>query len=279
MLSFPPTLYPALAPLPVPFANHLLMKEYKRHPRNFKPTDEELFARVLARIARARYTVHDRLDALVRADRRNSLERGSRRGFPTIDFLLDELAIHVPPHHQPLRYSRQTVELWKNRGLIRRSEGELMDIQCMAALLVARIADPELQRRWLPLSMDAEEACWWCYGKTSPQSPIRALPIDYTWHNPAAVLWTPWRGAAWESDAWQAYGKRYLFRWSGAPSLAALRTWNTDIPERIEALGGDALMRKETVQSVLLEEARSSILALIAPEQQGDAYEHQRIYV
>jgi hypothetical protein len=261
-IVFPSHLYPALAPLPAPMANHLLLleeRQYRRRPSK-RPASQEMAKAVLERIDRARTLVYEYLRPFVAADRKRQ-QRGESRAFPNPEWLLETLAQYTP---QPVRNSEATLDFWQKKGLLRREKTRgLLEITSVAALLIARLAEGNLQRSWLPSFLETTEPYWWWYGRVSPNAPIQAIPAPIPSTLPASlVVWTPWRGAIWENH-WQSIEAEYLYRWAAAPTVQDLLVWEEDAPRKILAAQDDSLFGRPSVQAVLLQEASNDVLTRI----------------
>lgn len=262
-LVFPPTLYPALAPLAVPMANHLLLLEERKYQRRLskRPEDAVMIQTVLERISRSRTLVYEYMNPFVAADKRRQ-ERGTSRTFPNPEWLLETLSQYTPG---PVRNSEATLDYWQKKGLLRRERTRgLLEVTSIAALLVARLAQGTLQRNWLPSSLEDTEPYWWCYGRVSPDAPIQAIPVPLPPALPPAMaLCTPWRGAIWENH-WRIIGDEYLYRWADSPSAQDLLVWQEDLPRKIEAAQQDTLFGRPAVQLALIQEVRGDVLFDIA---------------
>lgn len=263
-IVFPSHLYPAFAPLPVPMANHLLLlqeRQYRRRP-SLRPTSEEMMQTVLENIRRARTLVYDYLRPFVMADKKRQ-QRGESRTFPQAEWLLETLAQYTPG---VVRNSVETLDFWQKKGLLRREKTRgLLEMTSVAALLIARLAEGRLQRNWLPSLLEAEEPHWWCYGRSSPDAPLQAIPIPISSSCPTSLLvWTLWQGALWEEEGWQIIvGGDGLYRWAGSPSVADLLAWDEELPTKILASQHDPLFGRPLVQKVLLQEARYDVLTRV----------------
>jgi len=259
---FPHDLYPAFAPLPAPMADHLLLLEVRqyRHRPSKRPASQEMVKAVLERISRARPLVYEYLRPFVAADKKRQ-QRGESRSFPNPEWLLETLAQYTP---QPVRNSEATLDFWQKKGLLRREKTRgLLDITSVAALLIARLAEENLQRSWLPSFLEATEPYWWWYGRASPHASIQAIPVPFAPGLPGSlVVWTPWQGAMWENH-WQSIEGDYLYRWAAAPTVQDLLVWVEDVPRKILAVQDDALFGRPPVQAVLLQEARNDVLTHI----------------
>ncbi len=263
-IVFPSQLYPAFAPLPVPIANHLLLlqeRQYRRRP-SMRPASEEMIQTVLDNICQARTLVYEYLRPFVMADKKRQ-QRGEGRAFPHVEWLLETLAQYSPGL---VRNSTETLDFWQKKGLLRREKTRgLLEITSVAALLIARLAEGKLQRNWLPSLLEADEPHWWCYGRTSPDAPLQAIPVPIAPSFPSStIVWTPWQGAIWEEDQWQIIvGGDYLYRWTSSPSVTDMLIWDEEVPGKILACQHDPLFGRPTVQRVLLQEAEYDVLTRI----------------
>lgn len=282
-LHFPLRLYPAMAPLPVPMADHLLLQEerhYRRCPSR-RPEPPEMIRTVLDRIRRARKDVFEYMHPFVQADQRRA-QRGGSRSFPDPEWLLDALAQYSPSGQGG--NAEATLDLWQKRGLLRREKTRgLLESTSVAALLITRLAEENRQRNWLPTSLEDGEPHWWCYGLVSPEEQAQAVPVPLTSSLPSSmVLWTPWAGALWEDqwpsraapgewgevtgaakeEQWRSFGGEYLYRWAGEPTLQDLLVWD-DLPHEILAVQNSPLFGRPAVQAVLKQEASNEVLERI----------------
>jgi hypothetical protein len=264
---FPPTLYPAIAPLSAPMANHLLLQEERQNRQrpSRRPPPEMMVEAVLERIRRVRPVVFDYLHPFVIADTIRQRE-GKSRAFPRSDFLRETLAQYSPGQGE---ISEATLDYWQRRGLLRREQPRgLLDITSVAALLIARLVEGNRQRNWLPSEHKETEPFWWCFGRVAPDAPIQAIPVPIPAAFPASlVVWTPWRGVMWE-DGWQGMSRRgeYFYWWARPPSAQDLLVWDEEISRKLLAVQHDPLFGRPSVQTVLLQEAMHDVLAYIVQE-------------
>lgn len=264
-LTIPGSLYPAFAPLPIPIAEHLVLEEYRRYrrvPAAKQPRPEQLWARVSERVSKARQVVYEYMEPFVTVERK-CRQQGLAGMLLSSDWLLDALAIYTP---QSKRNAEVTLSYWQQRGLLRRDKPRGgFDLTSIAALLVARIAEEEHQRNWLPSQLAEEEPVFWCYSQARPDAAVQTLPIPLPPALPVTtVLWTPWLGAAWLSDDWSLIGKQ-AYRWAGPLStLEELQVWDSDLATTIKTLQANALTSQEAVQATLIQEAGRISLERVA---------------
>lgn len=270
-LDLPPELYPAFAPLPLPLAQHLILQEYRRYRRvvpSRQPTPRQIWAQVWERVSKARLVVYDYLHPFVVVEQRRS-HQDLPRLFPSSAWLLDALATYTP---EGKRNAEPTVDFWQQRGLLRREKPRgMFSLQSVAALLVARIAEEEHQRNWLPSALPPEEPDWWCYSQRGPTAPILPMPIPLPpTLTGTTVLWTPWLGAAWLSDAWKIVGSLAL-RWTGdLASAHDLEGWDHELATTILTSQAHLLTGQQRIQAALVQEASRLVLERVAQH----AYTH-----
>ncbi len=264
-LALPYSLYPAFAPLPIPIAEHLVVQEYRsyrRVPTAKRPRPEQLWARVSERVSKARQLAYEYLEPFVTVERKRR-QQGLEGSLLSSDWLLDTLASYTP---QGKRNAEVTLAYWQQRGLLRRDKPRGgFDLTSIAALLVARIAEEEHQRHWLPSVLAEEEPFFWCYSQARPDAGVEPLPIPLPPALPVTtVLWTPWLGAVWLSEEWslireQAYG------WVGPLSTPEeLQVWDGDLATTIKTLRANTLTNQEAVQAILIRQAGHMILERVA---------------
>jgi hypothetical protein len=268
-LALPYSLYPAFAPLPIPVAEHLVLEEYRRYSRVIpakRPQPEQIWASVGGRVSKARRVAYEYLKPFVTVDRKRR-EQGLAGTFPSSEWLLDALATYTP---RGKRNAEPTLAYWQQRGLLRRDKprGEF-DLTSVAALLVARIAEEEHQRNWLPSELAEEEPAYWCYSQAGPDALVQPLPIPLPPSLPAAtMLWTPWLGAAWIRDEWIIIDQ-LAYRWAGVLSNGEeLQVWDDDLVTILKTLKTNDLISQERVQAILVQEASRVILQRVAHRHQ-----------
>jgi hypothetical protein len=268
-IKIPERLYPAFAPLPAPFAQHLVTQEYRRQRRIAtrkrpippEPPAEVFWQTVLARVQRARAIVFEIMHPFVQADARNR-RRGRDLSFPDSEWLLDMLANYTPAEEEPKELTTLSLGHWRKRGLLTR-EWELgpFDQTSVAAFLTARIAEEVYENKWLPTDLAEDEPRWWCYGQADPRSEIISVPVPLPDNLPSSMLlWTPWHGAVWRSDAWRIIGS-VACRWSPAPSSEeAIAAWDEVMVRQIHEALQHIPFGKQAVRDILLSEARKILL-------------------
>lgn len=268
-ILIPERLYPAFAPLPVPFAQHLVVQEYRRQRRSatrkrpipVEPPAEFFWQAVLARVQRARSIVFDLMHPFVLADaRRRHRTRDVR--FPDPEWLLDVLANYTPAEYEPREFTVDSLKNWAKRGLLTRErEYGPFDQTSAASFLVARIAEEVYENKWLPSEMSPDEPRFWCYGQSSPRTEIIPVPIPRPDDLPSSmILWTPWQGAFWLNEEWHLTGA-VACRWSPVcPSEESLAVWDQEIVTEIQQALQHIPFGKEAVRAILLKEGRKILL-------------------
>ena len=202
---------PRFAPLPIPTVLHLLKQQHK-HLKKMggasSPEELDHMAWVLLekKVREKRESIYAYLDPLVR-----SSQVGSKTELSTT-WIRRVLTAYTPgKKNVPV----QTLSLWRERNLLRYREWGRPDPDSAAALLLARMVDERI-RNWLPTTLE-DEAYWWCWRQDTPESsPVPCpvpLPNDLP---PTTLLWTPWRGAAWDPH-WMKVGNNLgAIRWARA---------------------------------------------------------------
>jgi hypothetical protein len=268
-IKIPTRLYPAFAPLPVPFAQHLVVQEYRRQrriatrkrPMPPEPLPEVFWQTVLARVQRARSIVFEVMHPFVQADAHNR-RRGRDLSFPDSEWLLDMLANYTPAGREPKEWTALNLKHWVKRGLLIR-EWELgpFDQTSVAAFLIARIAEEIYENKWLPSDMGATEPRWWCYGQSSPAAEIVSVPVPLPEVLPSSMLlWTTWHGAIWQSEEWRVIGSVACCWASVNSSEEAVAAWDKEIVAEIQKALQYIPFGKQAVHDILLAEARKILL-------------------
>ncbi|HEX2615783.1 MAG TPA: hypothetical protein VHL10_09845 [Nitrososphaera sp.] len=268
-IKIPERLYPAFAPLPVPFAQHLVIQEYRRCRRIAtrkysippEPLAEVFWQTVLTRVQRARSIVFEVMHPFVLADARNR-RRGRDLSFPDSEWLLDMLANYTPAEYEPREFTVDSLKSWAKRGLLTRErEYGPFDQTSAASFLVARIAEEVYENKWLPSELAPDEPRFWCYGQSSPDAEVISIPIPRPNDlPPSMILWTPWQGAVWLNEEWHLAGA-VACRWSPAqPSEEALAVWDESMVTQIQQALQHIPFGVQAVRDILLVEARKILL-------------------
>lgn len=264
-LTLPEHLYPVFAPLPVAFANHLVLLEHRLSGRKAvsrRLSSERLWKIVEERVCLARNLVYDYMSPFVLVEQ-HRIEQGLPRQFPEEAWLLNALATYSP---DGIRYSAATIELWQRKRLLRREKPRgMFALDSVAALLITRIVEGEHQRNWLPSEIPAGEPIWWCYeqsGVEVARQPV-AFPLPAT-HLEPMLLSTPWCGARWLSQRWHVFDKVAVCWSERITSLQQLEQWDAELAGEIAAWHSHPLLGSQATQTVLLQEASSLILERVA---------------
>lgn len=199
-------IYPLLAPLSVPIAEHLLKRFGSQ-----KLTPSATWDMLLDEIDRKREVAFRYMDPFVVTGEFSS------------GWMLNTLTVNSPDK-KPV--PPQTFSNWHSRGLIRYEQHGLPDRDSAAALFIARLIDLG-ERKWLPTKVQKEEPLWWCWRQDSPTHPVIPCPVPLpTSLQPATLLWTPWAGAAWHPE-WLSLGNGIgAIRFYGIQHGKQERRWN-----------------------------------------------------
>lgn len=215
-------LYPLVAPLSVPMAEHLLSR-YCRQQRVSVHQGREW---LLKRVAEKRSLVFRYMSAFVLNSQRRELIT-SKKTILTTKWLLEALRIH-DPLKRPV--TLQTLFDWKKRGLIHNDARGEPNSDSAAALLLARTIDVG-ERQWLPEEIAPDEPMWWCWQQTSPEqipSPC-PVPLPSALAN-ATILWTPWAGGNWQH--WKLIGRDIgSIRFAGTTKHRVHPMWDVTFQE------------------------------------------------
>jgi hypothetical protein len=244
--SIPPSLAPLFAPLPIPVADHLVLRLQRKQHLTAQAARELL----LKEVREKRPTVYFSMRPFVN----NTLGQ-----IPEVHlrfssgWLLRTLSLHSPGKKPLLP---QTLSHWHGRGLLRYREYGLPDYDSAAALLIARLID-QGERNFLPSKIGAEEPLWWCWRQDSPQAPVQPCPVPLPpGLLPSTLLWTPWAGASWDR-AWTAIGRELgAIRWARpekslwtlSPEEIAL--WDPELTSLVEKLPQEETFRQDLLQTL-----------------------------
>jgi hypothetical protein len=203
-LDLPEADHAAVAPLPIPLANHL----YRYFLRKSGASTSDSRSLLLQELTEARESIYLYLDGYVR---NLGMDVPYNRKFST-ELLRRFLAPYTPSKRE---IPPSTYNTWLERGLIRHTSKGQPTPDSGAALAIVRMLIKGT--KVFPDSLSSEEPPWWCYVQESPSSPIRQMPITCLYQLlPSALLWTPWAGASWD-PAWLLLGKCFgAIRFAGA---------------------------------------------------------------
>ncbi len=227
-----------LAPLTMSFAMHLstyLMRTLPRQSGRPRKDEIDITARTEMRLLEAM----DYLVGLVKEKRPEVYDLVAPAVLAeklTQKWLMQTLDKYMPG--DTIIYPQRLREWRRNQQLLSTPAGTL-DPQYVSCILLARQID---QRRsgWLPRPPVPES--YWCWRQDTPTSipypyePITQVDTQSDPQMPAVVrrtlpaadqayiLWTPWKGAAWDDPVWVLVDGGVI-RWVGLPSEDQLAAW------------------------------------------------------
>lgn len=257
-LDIPILMFPLYAPLSRPMVEHLILLEcqqYRRAVISSWPEREEIWQRVLERVARARTDVCEYMDIFVRDDIKRAQEEGAERSFPGDNWILDQLAAYAPTN---AKMTQKALEGWQARNILRREQARgLWRLDDVAALLIMRIVNVTHQKAWLPSEIPENEPRWWAFGKSAPDAPVEEVPIPLAGveNSTPLLLWTPRIGASWAGEWQRHYG--ISVRWSRHFKDAdEISVWHNEYAKEIRWIFG----RGSLVSSTELRLSQEGIL-------------------
>lgn len=201
----------AVAPLPIPLAEHLFGYWLDKH------TDDELDAQsqCLAEIAEKRQHVYLYMDSFVR-----NLEKASPHHLRFSTQWIRGVMGRYTPNKQEV--PAKTFNHWVSSGFIRNTKKGQPTPESAAALILLRMLIEG--KKLLPHSMSRDEPAWWCYAQADPQSAPYLVPIPDIQHlPPQTLLWTPWPGAAWD-PGWYLISDSVTGSYYGAIRFAGIQS-------------------------------------------------------
>jgi hypothetical protein len=145
------------------------------------------------------------------------------------EWLLKELAAYDPKQTMP----DSTFKNWQKRGIIRMEAWGKPQPSNAAAVLMIRMLDRQKEHIF-PDVLSAEEPDYWCYVKETPSSLLEVIPVSQlSLLPPAAIVWTAWAGATWESR-WHLIGEAEThigaIRFAGTKPVKDHQWWAIDLP-------------------------------------------------
>lgn len=202
------TAIPHLAPLPVPMMLHLAAHQTKGHRQESVALtlDDEL-----DQATRNFHSTWFQLEQVVQEKR--------ALAYTLLSGVVDTAQFSTSWVQATLASTNHavtipTISRWREHGLLRYEEWNRPAPDSVASLLIARMVDSR-ERGWLPPEIAQEEPYWWCWRQDGPEAPAVPCPIPLPEDlPPAALLWTPWAGAAW-NPAWLNVGSVGAIRWAG----------------------------------------------------------------
>lgn len=289
-LDIPRLMLPLCAPLSRPMVEHVVVLELQRYRRaalSKWPEREEVWQRVVERVARARADVCEYMDVFVADDIKRTQEEGHERQFPDDGWILEQLAAYAPAN---ARMTQKALEGWQARNILCREQVRgRWRLDDVAALLIMRIVNVTHQKGWLPSDIPEGEPRWWAFGKNAPDAPIEETPIpaQRIKDNPPLFLWTPRIGASWHGE-WQRLAGVSV-RWSRPFANAdELAVWHNEYAEEIRQVtlraakvssmefrlsAGGALTTRPAIQDMM----RTSVQQLLKQVERALLYEAEQI--
>jgi hypothetical protein len=188
--TFPNALYPEVAPLPVPLAQHLYHYWLQQHQHDVQD-EVDAQAQFLLEVQEKRNNVYFVMDGFVRNREHDTSPHRLRY---STQWLRETLGKYTPTA-QPI--PSKTFNHWVSMGLVRNTRKGQPYPDSGAALCILRMSIEGT--RLLPHAMPFDEPLWWCYAQDTLEAQPRMIPITEIPRLPAsAVCWTPWAGAAWD---------------------------------------------------------------------------------
>ena len=210
--TLPKELYAAVAPLPVPLAEHLFSYWLDKHAYN----ELDVQSQCLAEIAEKRQHVYLYMDSFVRNREKASSPRHLR--FSTL-WIRMTMGRYTPNKQE---IPAKTFNHWIGAGFIRNTKKGQPTPESAAALLLLRMLIEG--KKLLPHSMSRDEPAWWCYAQADPHSAPYQIPLSDIGHLlPQTLLWTPWPGAAWD-PAWYLVSDPAQGAYYGAIRFAGIQS-------------------------------------------------------
>jgi hypothetical protein len=221
-----PVLLPAFAPLNAPMIAHLVAHVLRCSPELLL-TDAQI----------ARSAVYNDIAPLV------------ANGSLTVGTFLSLLRASASPrrmhrrgHVYEVQSTKATIDCWRGKHLLRMQSRGRPHPQSVAAILIARRISQDRVIGWLPARLEEATPHWWCWRQDSPDAAPRPCPLPLPANlTDSTLLWTPWRGAAWEAD-WIDIGDGSA-RWSAPPSIIDLSVWDPQIGPACAVLGLSGIER------------------------------------
>jgi hypothetical protein len=185
-IVLPEAMYAEVAPLPVPMAQHLYSSFIKSSP---DPLNDSSY--FWEELQEKRRSVYAYMDSFVR-NRDGQLPHHLRY---TTQWLRENLG-HYTPGKQPI--PPKTFNHWVKNGFIRNTRKGQPTPDSGAAVYIMRMMVKGTKLLYDSLPTDV--APWVCFAQDAPGSQPCCVPINEIEQlsHPAALLWTPWAGAAWD---------------------------------------------------------------------------------
>lgn len=211
-VALPDDIYPELAPLPVPLAQHLY-----RYWTNKSSTqnEQENLATFLAEIHEKRQYIYMYMDSFVR----NEDDQSPHRLRYTTQWLRETLGPYTP-NKRPI--PSKTFDHWVAHNFVRNTRKGQPTPDSGAALCIVRMTIEGT--KIFPGSIPADTPPWECYAQDTPSGQRYRIPITHIERlSPTTLLWTPWPGAAWNPH-WKLLSNPLSGEYFGAIRFASAET-------------------------------------------------------
>jgi hypothetical protein len=220
MVNLDPVLLPAFAPLNAPMIAHLAVHVLRCSPNMFLADAQAARSAVYTDIARLVANESLTVGAFLSLLRASASPR----------------RLHRCGHVYEIQSTKATIDSWRAKHLLRMQSRGRPHPQSIAAILIARRISRDRVIGWLPARLDEAAPHWWCWRQDSPEAAPQPCQVPLPAHLAAsALLWTPWRGAAWDAE-WIDIGNGCA-RWSVPPSISCLSVWDPQIGPACAVLG------------------------------------------
>jgi hypothetical protein len=203
---------PRYAPLSTPFLLHLLNKDAEelriqlqknsrsliRHMEEFEQGVQGVRPQVFARINEAVIGGHISIDwfrDLISQQRteKASISKEAKEGSLV---------------------SKQTITVWRSKGLLGTARRGELNLDAVGAMLIASTIAEDQIRGFHPSFIPEHEPLYYCYSQSSPVAPWTICPFPLPKKLPrATLLWTGW--PTWD-PYWLQVGTYGAIRWAGA---------------------------------------------------------------
>ncbi|HEU5374781.1 MAG TPA: hypothetical protein VFV38_05035 [Ktedonobacteraceae bacterium] len=254
-----------VAPLSIPLVLHLL-GETKEHLEQQIQQQDPRFLRRWISFEQQVWLARDQVFHLLSDFARSHPEHQTIRWFrEQVIYLLRQRT----SEETRTALSNVTIAEWKKNHLLRPPTKGLLEIDAVAAILIACLADPLARRQhFLPDHLAPDEPYWYCYARFSPSEPITVCPVPLpATLPPKTLLWTPWAGAGMEvgtvtgeAAPWLSFGSQGAARWAGGRCITGkprwflqvddLRTWDPSLSEQDLRLLLHEGLREESLHTI-----------------------------
>lgn len=126
----------------------------------------------------------------------------------------------------PIPFTRDTLNRWVAKGVVRQLGHGLVEPQCAAELVTARqMVAKTREREWMDTERGEEEPYFYVWVQVEPGAPVFPLPYPLpATLPPDAVVWSPWQGVAWDQQ-WVGIEGLGAIRFAGATVRRGRRHW------------------------------------------------------